>query len=148
MAGAQPSNQNIKPRPGASAAIFRDGAVLLVERAAPPFAGLWSLPGGAIEGGELAQAAAARELYEETGIKAEFIGLVDVADVLVEEAGQLSAHHVIAVYCGLWRAGEAKAASDAAAVRWAKADELPQIDMTPGTLGFIAKAAAMLKPRQ
>lgn len=148
MSGSQPSNQNIKPRAGASAAIFRDGAVLLVERAAPPYAGHWSLPGGAIEPGETAQAAAARELGEETGIKAEFIGLVDVADVLVEEAGQLSAHHVIAVYCGLWHAGEAKAASDAAAVRWAMADELPGIELTPGTLGVIAKAAAMLKLRQ
>ena len=47
------------PRAAASAAIFRGQEVLLVRRGkGGPLAGLWSLPGGHIEPGEPARAAA------------------------------------------------------------------------------------------
>ena len=47
------------------------GQVLLVQRRNPPDAARWGFPGGHVEPGETALAAAARELFEETGIKAE-----------------------------------------------------------------------------
>jgi 8-oxo-dGTP diphosphatase len=48
----------------------RDGvlSVLLVERAADPYAGSWALPGGFVEPDEDAETAAWRELGEETGV--------------------------------------------------------------------------------
>jgi 8-oxo-dGTP diphosphatase len=40
----------------------------MVERARPPFQGLWSFPGGRAEPGEGPEATARRELLEETGL--------------------------------------------------------------------------------
>lgn len=50
---------------------IRDGrfAVLLIERGKPPFRGRLALPGGFLEFGETVDAAAARELEEETGME-------------------------------------------------------------------------------
>jgi 8-oxo-dGTP diphosphatase len=43
--------------------------VLLIHRSAPPFQGLWALPGGVFGGDEALDEAAARRLLDETGLK-------------------------------------------------------------------------------
>src|SRR5262252_3380581 len=117
-ADAQPRT-SAWPKCGASAAVFRGEAVLLIVRAKGALKGLWSLPGGHIEAGETARAAATREVLEETGVEADIDALVDVHDVIVHAAGgELAAHYLIAVFRGRWQTGEPRAGSDASAARF------------------------------
>jgi ADP-ribose pyrophosphatase YjhB (NUDIX family) len=72
------------------------GFLLVVQRKNEPARGLWSLPGGRVEPGETAAAAAVREVAEETGIVAQVLrevgtvqrtapsgGIYDIRDFLM-----------------------------------------------------------------
>src|SRR5688572_19592039 len=134
------------PRPAASAAIFRDSRVLIAERGKGAMAGIWSLPGGHIEPGERAMAAAQREVKEETGVEAELLGLADVHDVLIRnDSGLLTAHYVIAVYFGRWLGGEPVAGEESRDARFVPIDQLESFTMTPGAQAIIARAWKLLE---
>ncbi len=47
--------------------------VLLIQRAEPPFAGMWALPGGFVQMEESLEQAALRELEDETGIREAYL---------------------------------------------------------------------------
>ena len=123
-------------------AVFKGREVLLVERGKGARRGVWSLPGGHIEPGETARAAAERELAEETAVTAEVVGLVDVHDVIIRDrSGALRAHYVLSVYCGRWIAGEPTAGSDSAAARFVALAALDQLTLTDGAERLILAAA-------
>ena len=63
---------------GVGGVVVRDDKVLLVRRASEPRKGDWALPGGYIEHHETVHIAVQREVYEETGIVAEVVGLIAV----------------------------------------------------------------------
>jgi 8-oxo-dGTP diphosphatase len=134
------------PRCGASAAIFRGEAVLLIVRAKGALKGLWSLPGGHIEPGETARAAAQREVLEETAVDADIDALVDVHDVILRNAeGALSAHYLIAVFCGRWRKGEPNAGSDASLARFVPLGDVEGLQLTAGAASLIRRAWAQVQ---
>ena len=134
------------PRCGASAAVFRGEAVLLIVRAKGALKGLWSLPGGHIEPGETARAAAQREVLEETGVQADIDALVDVHDVILRAAeGALRAHYVITVFCGRWRSGEPNASSDASLARFVPFGEVEGLQLTDGAAPLIQRAWAQVQ---
>ncbi|MBX3476009.1 MAG: NUDIX hydrolase [Brevundimonas sp.] len=99
------------PVPCVGVVCLRGDQVLLIRRGKPPRQGEWSLPGGRIEPGERAVDAALRELREETGVRADVVGLIDVIDGLFPEHGR---HYVLIDYAARWIDGEPVAGDDAA----------------------------------
>ena len=76
-----------------------DDRYLLINRAAEPDTGLWSIPGGVVELGERAKEAAMREAFEETGLEVEIVGVLGVVDKIVEGDGnRIKFHFVIVDY--------------------------------------------------
>src|ERR687893_1349988 len=58
-------------------AIFEvDGEIVLIQRAIEPGYGMWTFPGGFVERGETAEAAAERETLEETGVQVEATSII------------------------------------------------------------------------
>lgn len=128
------------PRAGVSVLCHRDGHVLLVQRGRDPYEGCWSLPGGLIELGETLQDAAARELFEETGVTAVISEPVETFESIQRDAdGRIATHFILSVFCGAYVSGEPLAADDAVAVEWVRPDELDGRPTTPGTPGRIRR---------
>lgn len=124
-----------RPQPAVGIVCFRGEDVLLIRRGTKPLAGDWSLPGGRIEFGERAEAAALRELREETGVTAQLVGLVDVVDAIFRSrtSGEVTRHYLLADYAAVWVAGEPVAGDDAGHAEWippARLAELPLWDET------------------
>jgi len=65
---------------GVGGILLRGREVLLVQRAHNPGRGRWTLPGGYVETDEQIEAAAAREIFEETGLLSEPLSLLGVRD--------------------------------------------------------------------
>jgi 8-oxo-dGTP diphosphatase len=114
------------PVPCAGVVCLKGDAVLLIRRGTAPRLGQWSIPGGRIEWGEGAAAAALRELAEETGVEAELVGLLDVVDGLFPQEDR---HYVLVDYAARWRAGEPEAGDDAAEARfWPREEAMALVD--------------------
>src|ERR671936_629063 len=96
-----------RPFLAASAAIVRDGKVLLVRRAQPPANGLFSLPGGVVEVGETLHEAVAREVREETSLTIEPVALAGFRETIVrDQQNRIERHFVILPFAARWIAGE------------------------------------------
>jgi 8-oxo-dGTP diphosphatase len=129
------------PQIGAGVVCLRGDEVLLIRRGQPPRRGEWSLPGGRLEWGETTTAAALRELFEETGVKAELLGLLDVVDGLFEGAdGEIERHYVLVDFAARWTFGEPVAGDDATEARFWPADEALRLVSWGETRRIIAMA--------
>lgn len=133
------------PRVGVSIACWNGPQVLVVERAKPPFDGIWSLPGGSVEPGETTRAAALRELHEEAAVTAEISGLVDVLDVLRrDDAGTLQIHFVLAVFAGRFVSGKLAAGDDARRAMWIDPARLSDLPTTDRLAELVEKSRTLL----
>lgn len=103
-----------RPLVGIAAIIFRGNTVLLVRRGREPLAGALSFPGGAQKLGETAEAAARRELGEETGLAAGPLRLSSHADVISFDDPTSSPrfHYTVLHFAGIAEAGDPTASSD------------------------------------
>ncbi|MBI4673878.1 MAG: NUDIX hydrolase [Chloroflexi bacterium] len=132
------------PIPGVGVIVFDDNRVLLIQRGKAPRRGEWSIPGGAVELGETVRAAAVREFEEECGGAIELRDLVEVGDILWQDAdGKLQYHYVIIDFWAEWRGGELQAQSDVLDARWVAPEDLPRYELPPWTQQVIEKAVEM-----
>jgi 8-oxo-dGTP diphosphatase len=144
MTAHLPPRHDLAPRDGASIAVFKDRKVLLVKRGRPPFAGLWSLPGGKVEGGESPRQAACRELKEETGIEAEVEGIIDTVRVAAGGPGD-SMTYRLTVFYGRPIGGSLTSASDSEMAEWVNLDDIDALPMTKGAAELIWTAMHRLR---
>lgn len=121
-----------RPVPAVDALVFRGDSVLLVKRRNEPARGLWSPPGGSLEVGETAEAAAEREVLEETGLVVRAGRVVDIRDVIQRDAaGRVRWHYVLlGVLCD-YVSGEPAPSSDAENARFLPLRELGDYDVVP-----------------
>ena len=108
------------PKVAATCIVQRGDEVLMVRRAVQPGIGLWSMPGGYVDRGEVIEEAAAREVLEETGLEVEVGRLVG----LFSERG----HPVIvAAFTARETGGSLSAGEEAQEVGFFPLDDLPPL---------------------
>lgn len=98
-------------------AVDRDGRVLLIKRAHPPFKGRFALPGGFVEVGETVEDACRRELFEETGVRVKALTLIGVYSAPKRDPRR---HAVSVAFLARLRSASPKAGDDAAAALWVR----------------------------
>lgn len=111
----------VNPAPAVGVAVLRGNQVLLSRRAGPPKKGQWDLVGGFLEAAETPDAAAAREVLEETGCR-----LVD-ANVDGVAAGDYAGRPTLNFLAVGRIEGEPKAADDSLELRWFPLDRVPPL---------------------
>jgi 8-oxo-dGTP diphosphatase len=131
-----------RPYLAVSAAIFRDGKVLIVRRARPPAHGLYTLPGGGVELGETLEEAVIREVKEETALDVEPVALAGYREAIARDAvGAVERHFVILPFAARWLAGEVALNEELAEAHWLDPAALGELKTTEG-LSLIVSAAA------
>ena len=130
-----------RPYLAVSAAIIRDGRVLVARRARGPALGLWTMPGGVVEAGETLTEALVREIAEETAMIVEPVALVGHREVMVRDDEQrVSRHFVIMCFAARWISGEPQLNEELAEARWLRPEELAGLKTTEGLAEIVAAA--------
>ena len=135
----------LRPIVGIGTVVLRPGAVLLVRRSKPPAAGQWSIPGGAQDLGETAEAAARRELLEETGLSVGALTLIaNVDSIHAEPDGRIRFHYTILDFAGLWCGGEPVAGDDVSEAAFFPFSELTSLGLWSEATRVIDAARRLL----
>lgn len=116
---------------------------------------LWTLPGGGVDHGEDPRAAVVREIYEETGLKAEVGETAHVFSMHLSDTWRrgrrVDAHSVRIVYDG-WVASDApdprvvEVDGSTADAAWQPIEAV--LEGTVPTVGLVTEALEMLRPHQ
>jgi acetyl-CoA carboxylase carboxyl transferase subunit beta len=122
-------------------AVVIDGSdpprVCLVQRANPPMAGRWTLPGGKVRRGERLEDAVVRELLEETGLSVEVGALLEAVELLDEHH-----HYVVLDYRCTITGGTLRAGDDASDARMVAVDRLDGYHLSDAVRRVIDAALA------
>jgi 8-oxo-dGTP diphosphatase len=128
----------VQPVVGVGAVIIHNESILLVRRGKEPAQGLWSIPGGAVELGEVLSEAVEREVREECGLKIQAGPVVAVLDSLTRDAkGQVAYHYVLVDFWAEVKGGKLRPSSDAKEASWVPLAKLPREKLTQGLIPLL-----------
>jgi ADP-ribose pyrophosphatase YjhB (NUDIX family) len=134
-----------RPFLAVSAAILRDGKVLIVRRARKPALGVYTLPGGVVEAGETLEQAIVREVKEETALDIAPVTLAGHREVVIrDDEGRVERHFVILCFAARWLGGEPALNEELDEARWVDPAELAGLKTTDGLADIVAAAMARL----
>jgi 8-oxo-dGTP diphosphatase len=134
-----------RPFLAASAAIMRDGRVLVVRRARKPALNLYTMPGGVVEAGETLFEAVKREVREETAIEIEPVALAGHREaILRDKDGKVERHFVIMCFAARWVSGEPVLNEELDDARWVMPAEIAGLRTTEGLAEIVASAVEIL----
>jgi 8-oxo-dGTP diphosphatase len=108
------------PKVAAGVIVERNGQILLTRRAHDPGRGRWGLPAGYMEWDEPVEAAAAREVLEETGLIVQVERLVGVYSFPGRGV-------VLIVYAGRMLGGGLRTSEESESVEFFAPDALPEL---------------------
>ena len=135
-----------RPYLAVSAAIIRDGKVLIVRRARPPSQDLFTLPGGAVETGEALIQAVSREVSEETQLEIEPVALAGFREVIGRDnGGRIERHFVVLCFAARYVSGEPVPNEELAEIRWMYPQEIAGLRTTEGLADIVAEAVEKLR---
>ncbi len=133
-----------EPLPAVSVCVVRDGKVLLVKRGRPPVMGLYAFPGGRVDPGESDEAAARRELHEETGLDATSVRFIE--EVITEpEPSTAMPGFRLRVFSAVAPKGDPVAADDAAEAAFFTLPEMESLPLVPDVLRIASDEVAGLR---
>ena len=108
------------PKVAATCVVERDRKVLMIKRGNQPSIGLWSMPGGYVDRGEVVEEAAVREVLEETG-------LAVAVDRLIGLFSERAHPVIVAAFAAREVGGTLKAGPEALDVGFFPPDDLPPL---------------------
>lgn len=131
-----------RPFLAVSAAIIRDGQVLIVRRGAGVATGIYTLPGGVVELGETVREAVVREVREEIGMTIEPLEPAGYREMIAQDAdGRVKRHFVILCFAARWIAGDpVPDLAEIAEAQWRFPHEVDGLKTTDGLREIIDKA--------
>jgi 8-oxo-dGTP diphosphatase len=127
-----------------SAAIERDGKLLLAQRAPGKACGLlWESSGGKVEPGETHAEALRRELREELGVDA-VVG--ELLAVVTTDPPVTSRPLTLSFFLVDIGEQEPRVGEDAVALRWCTREDVLSLEMTPGNCAMRERLAGLCEP--
>ncbi len=128
------------PKAAVGAVVIKKGRVLLVKRKYPPKKGKWAIPGGSVNLGESLQAAAEREVKEETGLIIHAKEPVYTFDLIEHDSkGDVVFHFVIVDLRAEFVSGELQPADDVSDARWFGPEEINDLNTSDATITLLQK---------
>ena len=127
------------PRVAVGAVVIHNHCILLVKRGKQPAKGEWAIPGGSVELGETLEAAAEREIYEETGVTIKAGKMIYSFDSIVKDGDRTRFHYVILDFEASYVAGDPRAGDDVLEAGWFRPKKIKTLGVNSRTLHLLAK---------